>query len=1300
MSVRQDKVQISIAFITDESKAFAKLVEDNKKFIRDIQEAKNKGQDLTATIQKMAESGKAIANIPLDKLAPAQLILRAQQLKQVLSLIPQSAPEYKQLEAEYKKINDQLAEMRTRTKGVSQAMNEARTDGGSFFNSLTSFAGRALIAFYALKQIASALFKPSQLASEMEQATIAFETMLGSARKARALVNEVIKLAATTPFEQAELIDYTKRLLAMGIESKKLIPTLTSLGDIAAGVGREKLPQIVLAFGQVATKTKLAGGELKQFTEAGVPLIEALAKQLNVSEKEIFKLTEAGKIGFKDVEKAIQSLTTEGGKFAGLMGKQAQTTQGLFSTLKDNVNLALTAFGEGFNIALKEILKSSTAFTNGLDRQKIRDFGEAVGKAVKFLYDFTPALLKLIAVFATFKVISAAQTALQGFLGAMRASETVQLIFNSGLANTIKLQTLVNRLFTVSAIPIWGAAIVAATLAVQALTQRMTALSESQKDLNQLQIDGAKSAREEIQSSSDLFAIIREGSSTYDQRNKAVKQLLETYPEYLGTIKTENGLLNNLDEAQRRVNQGIIESAFARIKAAEIEKRGSERIAREIEAAQATEVSNAANKNRDETSAQTLITSAPSFDRKTAATITAGREAAKLQEILDRNRAKDEEDLSYFKHFDSAALGTAKVLIQNVSPSWKYLNTQIEETKKLLLKDPSNEGLKKQLVDFELQKSKEKNSLFNPDKKKDTPDGPDKAAEDKARAKAIKAAKDELDRIKTETQKSINEVTIKRLNEKKIEKDFEVELLQIREAGFQKELDFLAKPKNNKILPGEFEKTEAEKLKLQRQIRDRKDADELTALDETSKKRQTILELQAANGLITEGEYKVRTLEITRGTLTERLAILKTQGKETTEEYAKTLLDQARTTRQIETQTLDNSLVNIKNSTAKELETLEIKYQSGKISEATYQEEKLKITIQGIDAQLAALAASGNQETDLFRQLSLQKIKAQHDEIERQIDVALEGIHRLGEAEQQALADKLEAGRISRNQYDLIQLNDKELALRQELAILKAYGDATIAQQKKVESEITKVVKDEAEKKRAIERDNQRARQEIIGASSAAFRDILQFEIDSLSKNEQARKQNAQRLKNLQRAQIVIDGASEIAKIWLNSSALPPPFGQILGGILTVAAIARTASSLSKVDATKFARGGFTGAGNPRMVDETGHTPVGVVHNDEWVGPKWMTQNPALRPVFNMMENIRVRGYADGGFVNTTPTVSFSQPTITNSINFDIGSLVAEFKGLRDDVRNWQTRLKADVYRDEFDAQAARDNDDRARAAI
>lgn len=121
------------------------------------------------------------------------------------------------------------------------------------------------------------------VAATMEQNRIAFTTMTGSAELAGKTLKQLSDFAATTPFELPQLVEGSKKLLAYNIEAKNIIPTMKMLGDISAGVGMDKLPNLILAFGQVKAATHLTGMELRQFSEAGVPLLDALVKQANAA---------------------------------------------------------------------------------------------------------------------------------------------------------------------------------------------------------------------------------------------------------------------------------------------------------------------------------------------------------------------------------------------------------------------------------------------------------------------------------------------------------------------------------------------------------------------------------------------------------------------------------------------------------------------------------------------------------------------------------------------------------------------------------------------------------------------------------------------------------------------------------------------------------------------------------------------------------------------------------------------------------------------------------------------------------
>lgn len=177
----------------------------------------------------------------------------------------------------------------------------------------------------------------SQLAlvrGEYQQLEVAFETMLGSKSKADALMGQLIDTAATTPFEMSEVAEASKMLLAYGMEGDKVNETLIRLGDIAAGLSMP-LKDLAFLYGTTMVQGRLYTQDLNQFLGRGIPLADELAKQFGKNKSEVKKLVEEGKIGFPEVQKAIEALTGEGSKFDGLMEKQSKTIKGQLSNIED-----------------------------------------------------------------------------------------------------------------------------------------------------------------------------------------------------------------------------------------------------------------------------------------------------------------------------------------------------------------------------------------------------------------------------------------------------------------------------------------------------------------------------------------------------------------------------------------------------------------------------------------------------------------------------------------------------------------------------------------------------------------------------------------------------------------------------------------------------------------------------------------------------------------------------------------------------------------------------------------------------
>lgn len=227
--------------------------------------------------------------------------------------------------------------------GLTSALSSAQSSINNFSGSLKS-AGTRLSAGLTLP-LAGVATAAIKAAADQEQLQIAFTTMLGSADKAKVLIADLSQFSASTPFQMPEVVTAGKQLLAFGVAAGDIEPTLKSLGDLAAGVGAP-LGDMAYLFGTAKSQGRLFMADINQFSNRGIPIIEALATTMGVSTTAVRGLVEEGKVGFPELEAAIASLTGEGGKFGGLMEAQSQSLAGLWSTLKDNIGLTLITIGQ------------------------------------------------------------------------------------------------------------------------------------------------------------------------------------------------------------------------------------------------------------------------------------------------------------------------------------------------------------------------------------------------------------------------------------------------------------------------------------------------------------------------------------------------------------------------------------------------------------------------------------------------------------------------------------------------------------------------------------------------------------------------------------------------------------------------------------------------------------------------------------------------------------------------------------------------------------------------------------------
>ena len=227
--------------------------------------------------------------------------------------------------------------------GKSAQVEGAKID--TAFASAAANIGKAFATLTAGMTFTALSKKIMAVRGEFQQLEVAFETMLGSAEKANNLMNQLVHTAAVTPFGLQDVAGGAKQLLAYGIAADEVNETLVRLGDIAAGLSIP-LNDLVYLYGTTMTQGRVYTQDMRQFMGRGIPVAEELAKQFGVTKDKVSELVTAGKVGFPEIKKAIISMTSEGGKFGGLMEKQSHTITGQLSNIEDAIDMMFNDLGK------------------------------------------------------------------------------------------------------------------------------------------------------------------------------------------------------------------------------------------------------------------------------------------------------------------------------------------------------------------------------------------------------------------------------------------------------------------------------------------------------------------------------------------------------------------------------------------------------------------------------------------------------------------------------------------------------------------------------------------------------------------------------------------------------------------------------------------------------------------------------------------------------------------------------------------------------------------------------------------
>lgn len=257
------------------------------------------------------------------------------------------------------------------TRQISQQVGQAGTAAGSGFGKAFGVASAAALGAAAAggAGLIAAATAGVKLAAANEQAAVSFEVLLGSGEKAAAFMKDLGEFAAKTPFDLPSLRDAASRLLATGANAESVIPIMGALGDAtsAMGTGADGISRSVAALQKMSITGKVTMESINMLSEAGIPVLDALAAKLGKTPAEVADAVTAGTIKVSDVFTAIETRAGEGfGRVAGLMDKQSATLAGQFSTLKDTVEQSLAQAAEPLAKSLQGALPGITAALDGL----------------------------------------------------------------------------------------------------------------------------------------------------------------------------------------------------------------------------------------------------------------------------------------------------------------------------------------------------------------------------------------------------------------------------------------------------------------------------------------------------------------------------------------------------------------------------------------------------------------------------------------------------------------------------------------------------------------------------------------------------------------------------------------------------------------------------------------------------------------------------------------------------------------------------------------------------------------------
>ena len=427
---------------------------------------------------------------------------------------------------------------------VHQTAKRVEKDGKSIDDVISNIQNSMNIAIGGWS-IGKFVNQMMQVRGQFQQTEMAFKTMLQSEEKADALMKQLIRTAAVTPFGVEDVTEGAKQLLAFNVAAEDVNKTLIGLGDVAAGIGLN-LKDLVMLYGTTIAKGKMDTMDLYQFLNRGIPIADEIAKVMGLDVtnaiNEVQKQIKAGKVTSDVFIQAMQSMTAEGSKFGGLMEAQSKTITGQISNIEDAIEQMFNDLGK----SQEGVINTGLGVVSTLV-ENWETVGKVVMTVVAAYGAYKAAVIVLTAIEKTRIAIGTAQAFLS-LTKEVTSAKDAMLLFNMATsANPLGL--------------LLGTLAAAATLFI--------AFGDSAKDASTMTDKFGEDAKKATSRVNSLLSVIDTlGEKTNDQAKKskvykdAVNELASIYSEYgiqISKIKEDESNLVDVKNEEIQKSKELVE---------------------------------------------------------------------------------------------------------------------------------------------------------------------------------------------------------------------------------------------------------------------------------------------------------------------------------------------------------------------------------------------------------------------------------------------------------------------------------------------------------------------------------------------------------------------------------------------------------------------------------------------------------------------------------------------------------------------------------------------------------------------